>query len=323
VGCYVPDRVLSNADLEKMVDTSDEWIRTRTGIRERRLVEPGTATSAIAVKAAQQALERAQVAASEIDVIIVATITPDMLFPATACLLQDKLQATRAWGFDLSAACSGFVYALAAGAQFITSGMHKKVLVVGADVMSSITDYTDRATCILFGDGAGAVVLEPSDDDTGILDFHNEVDGFGAPWLNMPAGGSAMPATHETIDQKLHFIRQEGQQVFKYASRKMAEAPQVLLERHGLTPDDVGLYVAHQANARIIDAAAARLGVSGERVLKNIDRYGNTTGATIPLALGTALEEKRLKKGDLVVLTSVGAGLTVGGALVRWSYDPA
>jgi 3-oxoacyl-[acyl-carrier-protein] synthase-3 len=189
--------------------------------------------------------------------------------------------------------------------------------------MSSITDFEDRATCILFGDGAGAAVLEPSDDDTGILDFHSEVDGFGAPWLNMPAGGSAMPPTHETIDQRMHFIRQEGKQVFKYASRKMAEAPQVLLERHGLTASDVSLYVAHQANARIIDAAASRLRIPAERVLKNIDRYGNTTGATVPLALGTALEEKRLKKGDLVVLTSVGAGLTVGAALVRWSYDAA
>ena len=323
MGCYVPERILTNADLEKMVDTSDEWIRSRTGIRERRLVPPGTPTSEIATLAARQALERAHVSASEVDLIIVATITPDMIFPATACLLQQKLQATHAWGFDVSAACSGFVYALTVGAQFVVSGAHKKVLVIGADVMSAITDYTDRATCILFGDGAGAALLEPSDDDTGILDWYTEVDGAAAQLIKMPAGGSAMPPTHETIDKKLHHIRQDGGPVFKYATRKMAEAPKLLLERNGLGVSDLDLFVAHQANARIIDAAVERLGIAPERAIKNIDRYGNTTAATIPLALGTALDERRLKKGDLVMLAAVGAGMTVGTTLLRWSFDPS
>jgi 3-oxoacyl-[acyl-carrier-protein] synthase III len=306
-----------------MVDTTDEWIRTRTGIRERHLVEPGTPTSELAVRAARQALERARLSASEIDLIVVATITPDMFFPATACLLQEKLGAKRAWGFDISAACSGFVYALTTGAQFIRSGMHEKVLVVGADVMSAITDYTDRSSCILFGDGAGAVVLERSDDDTGILDVYHEVDGAGAMLITMPAGGSAMPPTHETIDKRLHHIRQDGGPVFKYASRKLAEVPKLVLERNGFTVADLDLLVVHQANARIIDAAVERLGIAPERAIKNIDRYGNTTAATIPLALGTALDERRVKKGDLVMLASVGAGLTVGATLMRWSFDPA
>jgi 3-oxoacyl-[acyl-carrier-protein] synthase-3 len=322
IGCYVPERVLTNADLETMVDTSDEWIRTRTGIRERHLVAPGTPTSEIALRAAQQALDRAHVSASELDLIIVATITPDMIFPATACLLQEKLHATRAWGFDLCAACSGFIYALTTGAQFIASGSHKKVLVIGADVMSSITDYTDRTTCILFGDGAGAALLDPSDDDTGILDWYAEVEGAGARLITMPAGGSAQPATHETIDKRLHHIRQEGGPVFKYATRKMAETPKLLLDRNGFTVADLGLFVAHQANARIVDAVVQRLGIAPERAIKNVDRYGNTTAATIPLALGTAIEERRVKKGDLVMLASVGAGMTVGATLLRWSFDP-
>jgi 3-oxoacyl-[acyl-carrier-protein] synthase-3 len=322
LGCHVPDRVLTNTDLERMVDTTDEWIRTRTGIRERRLVEPGTPTSEIALIVSRKALEFAGVQASEIDLIIVATITPDTIFPATACLLQDKLGASRAWAFDVSAACSGFIYALTIGAQLIQTGAHKKILIVGADVMSSIVDYTDRATCILFGDGAGAVLLEPAEDETGIIDFYHETDGWGASFLNMQAGGSALPPSHETIDQRLHCIRQDGQQIFKYAVRKMAEAPQILLARNGLTAGDLDHYVAHQANARIIDAAAQRLGVSPEKVVKNIDRYGNTTAATIPLALGTALDEGSLRKGDLIILTSVGAGLTVGALLLRWSGVP-
>jgi 3-oxoacyl-[acyl-carrier-protein] synthase-3 len=323
VGCYVPDRVLTNADLEKMVDTTDEWIRTRTGIRERHIAEPGTPTSALAAPAARQALERAGVAASELDLIIVGTITPDMWFPQTACIVQDKLKATHVWAFDVAGACCGFIYALTVGAQFIESGAHKKVLVIGADKMSSITDYTDRANCILFGDAAGAVLLEPTDDDTGILGYHHEADGSGAMLIHLPAGGSALPASHETVDKKQHFIRQEGKQVFKYAVSKMVEAPQTLLKRHGLTADDVALYVAHQANARIIDAAVERLGIAPDKAIKNIDRYGNTTAATIPLALNTALDEKRVKKGDLVVLCSVGAGFTVGAMLIRWSFDPA
>ncbi len=319
MGRYVPERILTNSDLEKMVDTSDEWIRTRTGIGERRIAEPGTPTSAIAVPAAREALERRGISAKELDLIIVGTITPDMIFPATACLIQEKLGAHRAWGFDMSAACSGFVYALTVGAQFISAGSHRKVLVVGADVMSSIVDYTDRTTCILFGDGAGVALLEPAPDDTGILDFQNEVDGAGASWISIQAGGSALPPSHDTVDKKQHAIRQEGQKVFKYAVAKMADTPRLLLERNGLTPSDIDLFVAHQANGRIIDAAGTRLGVPASKVIKNIDRYGNTTAATIPLALCSALDEQRLKRGDTVVLASVGAGLTVGAMLIRWS----
>ena len=319
LGLYVPERVLTNADLERMVDTSDEWIRTRTGIQERHVVEPGTPTSELAVRAARQALERRGIGPEELDLIIVATVTPDMLFPATACLVQDKLKATRAWGFDLSAACSGFVYALTLGAQLVQNGAHNKVLVIGADVMSSILDYQDRATCVLFGDGAGAVLVEPSTDGTGILDFLHEVDGSGGCYLKMPAGGSARPASHETVDQCLHFVHQEGGHVFKYAVRKFAEASRELLQRNGFTPEQVGLFVAHQANTRIIDAAKERLGLPDAKVVKNIHKYGNTTAATIPLALGTALDEKRLKQGDLVLMAAVGAGFTVGSMLLRWS----
>jgi 3-oxoacyl-[acyl-carrier-protein] synthase-3 len=319
VGRYVPERVMTNADLEKIVETSDEWIRTRTGIRQRHVVEKGTGTSDLAVNAAREALRRRGVEPEELDLVIVATVTPDMVFPATACLVQDKLKATRAWGFDISAACSGFLYALTMGAQFIRNGAHKKVLVIGADVMTSILNYEDRATCVLFGDGAGAVLLEPGEDGTGVLDFLNEVDGSGACYLNMPAGGSLKPATHETVDAKMHFVRQEGQHVFKYAVRKFADASLHLLERNGVKPEAIDLFVAHQANIRIIEAAQERLGLPDAKVVKNIDRYGNTTAATIPLALGTALDEGKLKKGDLVLLAAVGAGFTVGTVLLRWT----
>ncbi len=319
LGRYVPERVMTNADLEKIVDTSDEWIRTRTGIEERHVVEPGTPTSELAVRAARQALELRGVAPSELDLIIVATVTPDMVFPATACIVQDKLQATKAWGFDISAACSGFLYALTMGAQFIETGAFRKVLVIGADVMSSILDYTDRTTCVLFGDGAGAVLLEPSDKGDGILDFYHEVDGSGRCHLFMPAGGSALPPSHETVEKRLHFVHQEGGQVFKYAVRKFAEASRHLLERNGFGPENVDCFVPHQANIRIIDAARDRLGLPDERVVKNIQKFGNTTAATIPLALGTALDEKRLKEGDLLLMASVGAGFTVGSVLARWS----
>ena len=319
LGRYVPERIMTNADLEKIVDTSDEWIRSRTGIEQRHVVEPGTPTSELAVRAAREALERRGVGASELDLIIVATVTPDMVFPATACIVQDKLQATRAWGFDISAACSGFLYALTMGAQFVETGAHKKVLVIGADVMTSILDYKDRATCVLFGDGAGAVLLEPAADGRGILDFYHEVDGSGRCYLHMPAGGSAMPTSHETVENRLHYVRQEGGHVFKYAVRKFAEASRQLLDRNSLTPDDVDCFVAHQANVRIIDAAKERLGLPDGKVVKNIDKYGNTTAATIPLALGTALDEKRLKDGDLLLMASVGAGFTVGAVLARWS----
>ncbi len=323
VGRHVPERVMTNADLERIVDTSDEWIRTRTGISERRIAEPGTPTSELAVRAARHALACRGISAAELDMIIVATVTPDMVFPATACLLQEKLQATRAWGFDLSAACSGFVYALTVGAQMVASGSHTKVLVIGADVMSSILDYQDRTTCVLFGDGAGAVLLEPAaSEDEGIIDFLNEADGSGACYLHMPAGGSALRPSHETVDQRLHYIKQDGGHVFKYAVRKMADVPKHLLERNGIAPDAVDLFVAHQANARIIDGASERLGIPPARVVKNIQTYGNTTAATIPLALATALDEKRLKRGDTVLLASVGAGLTVGSVLMRWSGVP-
>jgi 3-oxoacyl-[acyl-carrier-protein] synthase-3 len=322
VGIHVPERVMTNADLEKIVDTSDEWIRTRTGIHQRHVVEKGTPTSVIAALAAQDALRRRGMGADEIDLIVVATVTPDMLFPATACLVQDRIGAKKAWGFDVSAACSGFAYALTVGAQFVVSGAHRKVLVIGADVMTSILDYTDRTTCVLFGDAAGAVILEPREDGTGILDFAHEVDGSGAPYLNMPAGGSLLPASHETVDKRMHCIRQQGQHVFKYAVRKFAEQSEKILLRNDVTGTDVDLFVAHQANIRIIEAAQHRMGLPEWKVVKNIDRYGNTTAATIPLCFATALDENRLEANDLVLVAAVGAGFTVGSVLLRWTGVP-
>ena len=319
LGTYVPSRVMTNTDLERMVETSNEWIVSRTGIRERHVVEKGVATSDLAVQAAKLALVERGIDANEIEAIIVATVTPDMLFPSTACLVQHKLGIKRVWGFDLSAACSAFVYALQTGAQFVATGAHKKVLVIGADVMSSILDYTDRATCILFGDGAGAVILEPSQDELGIIDFLHEVDGSGACSLYMPGGGSLHPATHETVDQKMHYVHQDGQAVFKFAVRKMAEVCETLLARNGVKAGDIDCFIPHQANQRIIKATADRLGLEPESVIINIDRYGNTTAGTIPLAMQTAREEGRLKKGDLVLLASVGAGFTVGATLLRWT----
>jgi 3-oxoacyl-[acyl-carrier-protein] synthase-3 len=270
----------------------------------------------------RECLERRGVGAAEIDLIVVATVTPDMLFPATACVIQDKIGASRAWGFDISAACSGFVYALTTGAQFVQAGSHRKVLVVGADVMTSILNFQDRSTCVLFGDGAGAVLLEPSTDGTGVLDFANEVDGSGGTYLRMDAGGSLYPASHETVEKRMHYIRQEGAHVFKYAVRKFAESTAAILERNGVAFSDLDLLVPHQANVRIIDAARDRLGLSDDKVVKNISRYGNTTAATIPLALGTALDEGRLHAGDLVLMAAVGAGFTVGTTLVRWTGVP-
>jgi len=322
LGTHVPERVMTNADLEKIVDTSDEWIRTRTGIERRHVVEPGTPTSEIAAKAAREALRRRGIGAEELDLIIVATVTPDMMFPATACLVQDKIGAKRAWGFDVSAACSGFVYALTVGAQFVESGRQQKVMVIGADVMTSIVDYQDRATCVLFGDGAGAVILEPREDGTGILDFMHEVDGSGACYLHMPAGGSLRPASHDTVDQRLHTLKQQGQHVFKYAVRKFADISEQLLLRNDLTGTDVDLFVAHQANIRIIEAAQHRMGLPDSKVIKNIHEYGNTTAATIPLAFATALDRKKLTPGDTVLVAAVGAGFTVGSLLLRWSGVP-
>jgi len=319
LGTYVPPRVMSNRDFEKIVETSDEWITSRTGIRERHVVGKGVATSDLATEAAKLALAERGIDAGEIEAIVVATVTPDMLFPSTACLVQHKLGAKGAWGFDLSAACSAFLYALQTGAQFIQTGAHNKVLVIGADVMSSILDYTDRATCILFGDGAGAVILERSEDDSGLIDFVHEVDGSGACSLYMPGGGSLHPATHETVEKKMHFVHQDGQAVFKFAVRKMADVCETLLQRNGVKASDIDCFIPHQANQRIINATAERLGLKPESVVINIDRYGNTTAGTIPLAMQTAREDGRLKKGNLVLLASVGAGFTVGATLLRWT----
>jgi len=321
VGAYVPPRLLTNADLEKMVATNDAWITERTGIRERHIVDKGIGTSDLAVEAAKICLAKRGIEASEVEAIIIATVTPDMTFPATACLVQNKLGATGAWGFDLSAACSGFPYALQVGAKLVESGAHKKVLVIGADVMSSIIDYTDRATCIIFGDGAGAVLLEPcEDDEIGLIDFLHEVDGSGAVSLNMPAGGSLLPASHATVDAKQHFVHQDGQAVYKFAVRKMSEVSENLLARNGVHGSELGCFIPHQANKRIILSTAERLGMPVERVIINIDRYGNTTAGTIPIAMNTAIDEGRLKKGDLVLLASVGAGFTIGATLLRWEF---
>jgi len=320
VSGYVPPKVMTNADLEKLVATTDEWIRQRVGIRERHVVEKGVATSHMAVEAAKSVLEQTKTDAAEIDLIIVASVTPDMMFPATACLVQQRLGAKKAWGFDLSAACSGFAYALTVGAQFVGAGTHQKVLVIGSDTMTSILDYKDRATCVLFGDGAGAALLEPAEEGEGILDFEHDVDGAGGTSLFMPGGGSLNPPTHETVDKNMHVVHQEGSQVFKYAVRRMAELPIQLLERNRFTTKDLALLVPHQANLRIIRASQERLGVDDAKVMVNIDKYGNTTAGTIPLALRDAVTQGRLRKGDLVLIVTVGAGFTTGGILLRWAY---
>ncbi|MGH9572907.1 MAG: beta-ketoacyl-ACP synthase III [Candidatus Acidiferrales bacterium] len=321
VAGYVPPRVVSNHDLEKIVDTTDEWIRTRTGIRERHYADPGVASSHLGTEAAKRLLAAKGVSAEEIELIVVATVTPDMLFPATACLIEHRLGAKNAWGFDLSAACSGFAYALTVGAQFVGAGTHKKVLVIGSDVMTSILDFKDRATCVLFGDGAGAVLLEPANGDSeGIIDFSHDVDGSGGCNLYMPAGGSKHPASAETVEQRMHYVHQEGQSVFKYAVRRMSDLASQILDRNSLTGRDLALVVPHQANLRIIRAMQERIGVDDSKVLVNIDRFGNTTAGTIPLGLADAVEQKRLRKGDLVLIISVGAGYTTGAVLMRWAY---
>lgn len=321
LGCYTPPQVLTNQDLEKMVETSNEWIMQRVGIAERHIADPEIATSDLAIEAAKITLEQRGVEARELDAIIVCTVTPDMLFPSTACLVQDRLGAKGAWGFDLVAACSGFVYGLTTAAHLVSSGSHKKVLVIGADTMSRIIDYTDRSTCVLFGDGAGAMLVEPTEDgETGFIDFVNEIDGSGGDALKQPAGGSRMPSTMETVRDRLHFVKQDGAQVFKYAVRKMYETSRELLERNDLTAADIAALIPHQANRRIITAAAERLGISCDKVIINIDRYGNTTAATIPLAMRDALQAGKVKKGDLIVFAAVGAGYTVGTNLWRWEY---
>jgi len=320
VGCYVPPGVLTNADLEKMVRTNNEWILDRTGISERHIAAPDVATSDLATCAARAALAQRGIDASELDAILVCTVTPDMLFPSTACLVQNNLGASKAWGFDLVAACSGFVYGLVTGASFIAAGTHRKVLVIGADTMSRIINYEDRATCVLFGDGAGAMLLEPSGNGGGFIDFIGEIDGSGGSYLKMPAGGSRIPASAETVEKKMHYVHQDGAQVFKYAVLKMYEVCTALLARNGLTPGDLDLLIPHQANRRIITATAERLGLPMEKVMMNIGQYGNTTAGTIPLATRDAIAQGRLRKGDLVMFAAVGAGYTVGASLWRWGF---
>jgi 3-oxoacyl-[acyl-carrier-protein] synthase-3 len=318
---YVPPKVLTNADLERLVETSDEWIVQRTGIRERHVVEPGVGTSDIALPAARAAIAEAGLTPKDIGFIVVGTTTPDTIFPSTACRLQARLDAPDAWGFDLGAACSGFTYALSVGWQMIATGMAEHALVVGADVMSSILDYTDRATCVLFGDGAGAVVLSPAaPDEPAILDFVHVIHGRGGEALQMPAGGSRMPASEQTVADRLHFVKQDGATVFKFAVTMTETISRRILARNDLTVDDIDLFVSHQANRRIIEAGTSRLGLPPEKVVINLDKYGNTTAGTIPLALDDARKAGRLKQGDLVLLASVGAGFTVGSVLLRWPF---
>jgi len=316
---YVPPKVLTNDDLERLVDTTNEWILQRTGIKERHIVDDGVATSDLAKEASLEAMKQAGITPDDLGFIVVGTTTPDTIFPSTACTLQHKIGAHHAWGFDLGAACSGFTYSLTTGMQMVATGAHDYALVVGADVMSSIIDYTDRTTCVLFGDGAGAVVLAPAgDDEPSIIDFAHEIDGSGGPALCMPAGGSRLPASKETVEQRLHYVKQDGQAVFKFAVRKTEEICRRLLERNNIDATQLDLFVSHQANRRIINAASERLGLPESKVVINLEMYGNTTAATIPLALADAVRLGKLKKGDLVMLTSVGAGFTVGAVLLRW-----
>jgi 3-oxoacyl-[acyl-carrier-protein] synthase III len=320
LGTYVPPRILTNADLEKMVDTTNEWILERVGIRERHIADKGVAASDLAVAAVRNLIESHPFDLQEVDLILVGTVTPDMMYPSTACLVQHKLGIENTWGFDVSAGCSGFVYALNTGVKFVESGQYKKVLVIGSDVNSSMTDYTDRAVCIIFGDGAGAVLLEPCADGEGVIDHVAQVEGMGGQYLFMPGGGSLNPASHQTVDQKMHYIHQDGKNVFKYAVKKMAEMTERVLERNKLTGQDVDCFIAHQANRRIITATADRLGMPLEKVVINIDCFGNTTAGTIPIAMRTAIDEGKLRKGDMLLIASVGAGFTSGATLMRWAF---
>jgi len=326
VGHFLPEERLTNADLEEMVDTSDEWIRKRTGIRERRILrDPEKATSYMATRAAEELLDKRGIGAGELDAIIVGTVTPDMFYPATACLVQTELGAARAFGYDLSAACSGFLYALGAGAGHVAGGQCEKVLVIGADKMSSIVDYTDRSTCILFGDGAGAVLLEPAGavgaEGRGLHDLHQRVDG--SEWENLcqPGGGSRQPPTHQSVDRRAHFLKQNGRPVFKQATQRMAEASLEVMQRNDLTPEDVDYLVPHQANRRIIEATAQQMNLPPEKAMMNIGDYGNTTAATIPLCLHDW--EPELRAGDRLILTTFGGGYTWGAGLLEWAYDDA
>lgn len=320
IGCYVPPKVLTNHDLERMVDTTDQWILERTGIRERHIAEPDIATSDLATEAARRALDAAGLEPSDLDAILVCTVTPDMLFPATACLVQHKLGAKAVWGFDLVAACCSFLYGIDTAADLVRAGVHNRVMVIGADTMSRIVDYEDRATCVLFGDGAGAMIVEATDDpEDGLQHYYHEIDGSGGDHLKMPAGGSRMPASHQTVDDRLHYVKQDGQQVFRFAVKRMYDVAHEVLGRASLTPADIKLLIPHQANRRIIAATAERLGLREDQVVINIEKYGNTTGATIPLATMDAIQDGRLKKGDLVLFSAVGAGFTTGASLWRWS----
>jgi 3-oxoacyl-[acyl-carrier-protein] synthase III len=323
LGTSVPPGLLTNADLEKLVDTSNQWIMERTGIRQRHIVEKGVVASDLGTEAVQKIIASTGLDPADIDLIVFCTITPDMVLPASACLVQNKIGASKAWGFDLSAACSGFLYGLQVGAQFVMTGAHKNVVVIGVDVMSSIIDYKDRSTCVIFGDGGGAALLQPAgedDQENCLIDFLHEVDGAGGDALSLPAGGSKRPASFETVEKRMHYVKQDGQAVFKMATRKMAEICVRLLERNGLTGKDINLFVPHQANKRIIDSAAERLGMPHDRIIINIDEFGNTTNGTLPLALQSAIDRGMLKKGDLCLLATVGAGFSAGAALLRWSY---
>ncbi|HNP07775.1 MAG TPA: beta-ketoacyl-ACP synthase III [Cyclobacteriaceae bacterium] len=320
VGGYVPDYILTNKELETMVETSDEWITSRTGIKERRILkDKNLGVSYMGAMAVKEVLAKTNTDPKEIDLIIFATITPDMPFPAAANLVASQVGATNAFSFDISAACSGFLYALTTGAKYIEAGMHKKVIVIGGDKMSSILDYTDRTTCIIFGDGAGCVLLEPSKDDTGVIDSIHKSDGSGAQYLHIKAGGSLKPASHESVDAREHYVYQEGSAVFKFAVTNMAEIAAKMMERNNLKAENVNWLAPHQANKRIIDATATRMGISEETVMMNIERYGNTTGGTIPLLLWDY--EKQLKKGDTIIIAAFGGGFTWGSIYVRWSYD--
>jgi 3-oxoacyl-[acyl-carrier-protein] synthase-3 len=318
VAGYVPERRLTNADLASRLDTSDDWIVTRTGIRERRIGGPGETTSTMGAEAVRRLMAQRGLGPDDVGALIVATVTPDMVFPATACLVQDQVGLRNTWGFDLSAACSGFLYALTTGAQLVAAGAHQRVIVVGADLMSAIIDPLDRTTAVLFGDGAGAVLLEPAEPGYGFVDFHHRVDGSGRNDLLMPAGGSLHPASHATVEAREHFLRQNGKTVFKFAVSQMADSITTLLQRHQLTPNDIAMVIPHQANQRILDATADRLELPPGRMASVIARYGNTTAATLPLALEDVVREGRVKRGDLVVFVAVGAGFTVGSSLLRW-----
>ncbi|MBT8358693.1 MAG: ketoacyl-ACP synthase III, partial [Deltaproteobacteria bacterium] len=319
VGHYTPENKLTNKDLEEMVDTNDEWITTRTGIKERRILGKGKGTSFMAVKAAEMLLSQRNISADELDLIIIATVTPDMPVPSTAALVQKELNASNCWGFDLNGGCTGFVYALSVATQFVENGIHQKIMVIGADKMSAIIDYEDRNTCVLFGDGAGAVLIEPSNSNVGIKDFILHMDGSGCHSLYVPAGGSLQPASEETISQRKHFVSQDGKSVFKRAVKDMADVSLQIVEKNDLTGEDIRFLIPHQANFRIIDAVAKKMGLNKDHVVINIGNYGNTTAATIPLAMSEAYQDRKIKKGDWIVISAFGAGYTWGSCLIKWA----